>query len=102
MKPETIEKTFKITTQHARLPTGTLLKKTTKSPNPALNVMFRNESVACDIVYSDTPAIADGLTAAVIFVGIDTQVTDIYGIKQISNLLTRSKITSFNVLRQTN
>jgi hemerythrin superfamily protein len=43
--------------------------------------MRRNESVACDIVYSDTPAVADSSTAAVIFVGIDTQVTDIYGIK---------------------
>jgi hypothetical protein len=90
IKPETIEKTFKLTTQYARHPTGTLLKKTFKSPNPDLNVMRRNESVACDIVYSDTPAVADGSTAAVIFVGIDTQVTDIYGIKtdkQFINML---------------
>jgi hypothetical protein len=37
--------------------------------------------VACDIVYSDVPAIYDGSTAAVIFVGTNTQVTDVYGIK---------------------
>jgi hypothetical protein len=32
-------------------------------------------------VYSDVPAIYDGSTAAVIFVGTNTQVTDVYGIK---------------------
>jgi Reverse transcriptase (RNA-dependent DNA polymerase) len=81
LSSEIIEKTFKHTTQYARLPSGTLLKKVFKSPNPALNVFRRNESVACDIVYADTPAIFGGETAAVLFVGTDTQVTDIYGIK---------------------
>jgi hypothetical protein len=37
--------------------------------------------VACDIVYSDVPAIYDGSTAAVIFAGTNTQVTGVYGIK---------------------
>jgi hypothetical protein len=46
-----------------------------------LNASQRNGVVACDIVYSDTPAINDGSVAAVIFVGIDSQVTNIYGIK---------------------
>jgi hypothetical protein len=46
-----------------------------------LNVFCRQEDVACDIVYSDVPAISDGSTAAVIFVGTNTQVTDFYGIK---------------------
>jgi hypothetical protein len=46
-----------------------------------VNVTRRNEAVTCDIVYSDTPAINDGSTAAVLFVGLDTQVTDVYGIK---------------------
>jgi hypothetical protein len=69
------------TTQYVRLPTGTTLKRAFKSPNPALNVTRRNEPIACDIVYSDTPAIDDGSTTAVIFVDLDTQVTDIYGIK---------------------
>ena len=81
LSPDIIKKTFENTTQYARIPTGTLLKKTFKSPNPALNVARRNEAVACDIVYSDTPAVNDGSTAAVMFVGLDSQVTDIYGIK---------------------
>jgi uncharacterized protein YllA (UPF0747 family) len=32
-------------------------------------------------VYSDVPAISNGSFAAVLFVGIDSQVTDFYGIK---------------------
>ena len=76
-----IKQTFQHTTQYARLPTGTTLRRAFKSPNPALNVVRRNEAIACDIVYSDVPAIDDGSTAAVIFVGMDTQVTDVYGIK---------------------
>jgi Reverse transcriptase (RNA-dependent DNA polymerase) len=76
-----IKQTFEHTTQYARLPSGTLLKRSFKSSNPALNVTRRNEAVACDIVYSDVPAIDNGSTAAVIFTGLDTQVTDVYGIK---------------------
>jgi hypothetical protein len=67
-----IRKTFEHTTQYARLPAGTLLKKPFKSPNPALNVYHRQDDVACDIVYSDVPAISDGSTATVIFVGVNT------------------------------
>jgi hypothetical protein len=81
LSPDIIQKTFENTTQYARIPSGTLLKRTFKSPNPALNVTRRNEAVACDIVYADTPAIHDGSTSAVIFVGVETQVTDVYGIK---------------------
>ena len=81
LSPKLIQKTFENTTQYARIPCGTMLKRTFKSPNPALNVTRRNEAVACDIVYADTPAIHDGSTSAVIFVGVDTQVTDVYGIK---------------------
>ena len=76
-----IKQTFEHTTQYARLPFGTLLKRTFKSSNPALNVTRRNESVACDIVYSDVPAVDSGATAAVIFTGLDTHVTDVYSIK---------------------
>jgi hypothetical protein len=85
-----IKKTFEHTTQYARLPAGTLLKKAYMSPNPALNVYRRQEDVSCDIVYSYFPAIYDGSTAAVIFVGVNTQVTDVYGImtdKQFVNTL---------------
>jgi Reverse transcriptase (RNA-dependent DNA polymerase) len=78
---DTIKNTFQHTTQYGHLPVGTLLKRRYKSPNPALNVYCRNESLACDVVYSNTPAVDNGSKLAVIFVGLDTQVTDIYGIK---------------------
>jgi hypothetical protein len=42
------------------MPNGTILKKHYKSPFLALNVQRRNEHVATDIVYSDTPAIDGG------------------------------------------
>ena len=81
LSPDIIKETFSMTTQYARLPSGTHLKRSFKSANPAMNVHRRNESVACDFVYADTPAIDDGATAAVLFVGTDTLVTDIYGVK---------------------
>ncbi len=76
-----VKLTLEHTTQYARIPTGTLLKRAYKSANPALNVRRRSEAVACDIVYSDTPTIGSGATSAVLFCGRDTYVTDIYGIK---------------------
>jgi hypothetical protein len=69
------------TTQYTRIPSGTFLKRSFKSPNPALNVARRNDAVACDIVCADVPDISNGSVAAVLFVGIDSQVTDVYGIK---------------------
>ena len=82
LSTDIIKKTFQKTTQLACLPTGTtLLKRSFKSSNPAMNVSRCNEAVACDIVYADVPTIYDGATAAVLFVGYDTHVTDVYGIK---------------------
>ena len=82
LSTDIIKKTFQKTTQLARLPAGTtLLKRSLKSSNPAMNVSRCNEAIACDIVYADVPAIDDSATAAVLFVGYYTQVTDIYGIK---------------------
>ena len=81
LSTDVVQKTFQNSTQYARLPSGTTLKRAFKSPNPALNVTRRNEPVACDIVYADVPAIDNGSTAAVLFVGTETQVTDVYGIK---------------------
>ena len=43
---------------------STLLKKRYQSPNPALNVHQRSESVATDTIYSDTPAVDSGVTQA--------------------------------------
>jgi hypothetical protein len=82
MSADIIQKTFEDTNQYARLPTGTMLKKAFRSPHPALNVYRRNEDVECDIVYSDAPAIFEGSTAAVIFFGTSSKVTDVHGIKR--------------------
>jgi hypothetical protein len=85
-----IQKTFEHTTQYARLPTGTMLKKAFRSPHPALDVYRRNEDVACDIVHSNVPTIFDGSTAAVIFFGTSSKVTNVHGIKcnnQFANTL---------------
>jgi hypothetical protein len=79
--PDIIKKPFEHTTQYTRLPSGTVLKRSFKSPNPALNIARRNEAVACDIVYAHVPAISNGSAAYVLFVGTDSQVTEVYGIK---------------------
>ena len=76
-----IKKTFEVTTQFARMPMSTILKKRYKSPNPALNVHRRNEAIATDTVYSDTPAIGGGETCAQVFVGTTSLVTDVEGMK---------------------
>jgi hypothetical protein len=81
LSTDIIKQTFESTTQYARLPTGTHLKRAFKSANPALNVHRRDEDVACDFFYADTPAIDDGATAAVLFVGMRSFVTDKYGVK---------------------
>ena len=52
-----------------------------KSRNPVFNIPRRNEAVATDTIFSDTPAINDGSTMAQFFVGRDTLVCDAYGIK---------------------
>jgi hypothetical protein len=57
------------------------MRKHFKSRFPAFNVMRRNEPVATDTVYSDTSAVDDGAKCAQLFVGRDTLVTDIYGMK---------------------
>ena len=74
LSPSIIKKTFEMTTQLARLPMGTWLKKAFQSPNPALNVHRRNEPVATDIFYSDVPAVDNGATACSIFVGTRSMV----------------------------
>jgi hypothetical protein len=43
MLPDIIHGTFEHTTQYARIPNGTVLKQTFKSPSPSLNVVHRIE-----------------------------------------------------------
>ena len=76
-----IKKTFKLTTQYARTPASTMLKKNFKSPFLAFNVKCWHEPVATNTIYSNIPAIYDSSTSAQIFVGAETLVTDIYGMK---------------------
>jgi hypothetical protein len=78
---DAIKKTFKRTTQLARMPMSTILKKRYKSPNPALNMHPCDEPVATDTIYSDTPAIDCGDTSAQLFVGTKTHTADVYPIK---------------------
>jgi hypothetical protein len=78
---DAIKKTFEHTTQLACMPMSTILKKQYKSPNPALNVHPRDEPVATDTIYYDTPAIDCGVTSAQLFVGTKTHTADVYPIK---------------------
>ena len=47
-----------------------------KTTDPAANIARRSEAVSGDIIYSDTPAIDGGETAATIFFGLDSHVTN--------------------------
>jgi hypothetical protein len=78
---DVVKRTFAATTQYARIPFSTTLKKHYKSPFPAFNVHRRDEPVATDTVYSDTPAVDSGATSAQLFVGTETLLTDVYGMK---------------------
>jgi hypothetical protein len=44
-------------------------------------VKRRNEPVATDTVFSNTPVVDYGVTAAQIFVGLESLVADVYGLK---------------------
>ena len=76
-----IKRTWDTTTQFYRMPMSTHLKKTYKSPFPALNVHCRNEDLATDYIYSDTPAVNDGSTGAQFYVGTESMVCNVYGVK---------------------
>jgi hypothetical protein len=78
---DAIKKTFEHTTQLARMPMSTILKKFYKSPNPALNVHPCDEPVATDTIYSDPPGIDCGISSAQLFVGTKTHTADMFPIK---------------------
>ena len=82
-----IQKTFDCTTQYARIPMSTHLQRHFRSPFPALNVHRRNEPVATDTVYADTPDIEHGHVAAQFFVGTRSLVSDLYGVKSDGQFL---------------
>ena len=76
-----IKDTFAVTTQYGRNTYRLPFRKHYRSRFPALNVHRRHEAVATDTVFSDVPAIDDGSTCAQLFVGRDTLVADVYGMK---------------------
>ena len=79
---QVIKNTYQVTSRFGgTIPQHDYLKKHFKSRNPVLNIARRNEAVATDTIFSDTPAIHDGSTMAQFFVGRDTMVCDAYGIK---------------------
>ena len=86
-----IQDTYKVTSRFGgTIPHDDYLKKHSKSRNPVFNIPRRNEAVAIDTIFGDTPAISAGSTIAQFFVGKDTLVCDAYGIKsqkQFINML---------------
>ena len=76
-----IKKTFESTTQYARIPVSMVLHKHYKAPFPTLNMLQKDEAIAIDIVYHNTPPIDNRGTSAQIFVGIKTFLTNVYGMK---------------------
>ena len=75
---ETIKNTFENSTQWAGASTRFPIRKHFKSRFPAFNIPCRNEAVATDTIFSDTPAIDSGVTMAQSFVGKDSLVSDVY------------------------
>ena len=54
------------------------MRKHFKSRFPAFIIPHRNEAIATDTIFSDTPAIDSGVTMAQNFVGKDSLVSDVY------------------------
>ena len=77
---EKVVKTFRRSTQYGLKATGGYhLGQTFKSPFPALNVWRRNEPVASDAIFAETPAINGGQTMAQFYCGRKSLVIDIFG-----------------------
>ena len=67
---QVIKNTYQVTSRFGgTIPQHDYLKKHFKSRNPVFNIPRRNEAVATDTIFSDTPAINDGSTVAQFFVG---------------------------------
>ena len=82
-----IKHTFQLTAQYEMTPMSAILKKHYKSPFPALNSKRRNEPIAMDTVYSDTPAVDNGCKQAYIFVGTKIMFTCVYDMKTDSQFV---------------
>jgi hypothetical protein len=70
-----------VTTQFARGRVSDTLKQHRRSWIPDCNVRRRNEPVVTDPDFSDTPAVDNGVTTAQVFVGQESLVANVYGLK---------------------
>ena len=79
---ESLKRTFKATTQLGTRGAvkGVNLRNRLTAPNPLLNIPRRNEAVATDTLYSDTPAVDDGSTAAQFFIGRKSHYRSVFGL----------------------
>jgi len=98
----TIKRTFEHITRYARYSGSDPLRNHFKSRFPALNIHRRNEPVATDTIFADTPAVDNGSTCAQIFVGTKSPVVDAYGIKTDSDFVNTLKTISANGEQWTN
>ena len=74
-----LKETMHRTTQFAQnILERTPMRRHLKTRFPAANIARRNEPVATDTVYSDTPAIDNGACYAQIFIGRESLVADVY------------------------
>jgi hypothetical protein len=78
---DTINRALTITTQYARGRVSDTIRQHWKSRFPACNVKRRNDAVATDTIFSDSPAVYSGNKVAKIFVGRTSLVADVYSIK---------------------
>jgi hypothetical protein len=78
---DTIKRTFDVTTQYAHGRVSDTLKQHWRSRFPSCNVKRWDEPVATDTVFHDTEAVESGVKAAQIFVGRESLVADVYGLK---------------------
>jgi hypothetical protein len=78
---DTIKRTFEVTTQYARGQVLDTIKQHWRSRFPEYNVKRCNKPVATDTVLSDTLAVDSGVTCDHLFVGRESLVADVYGLK---------------------
>ena len=78
LNADTIKKTSENSAQLAGTSTRFPMRKHFISRFPAFNIPHRNEAVATDTIFSNTPAIDSGVTMAQSFIGKDSLVCDVY------------------------
>ena len=87
LQPSIIKKTIENTTQLARIPHSEIIKSHYKSPHPALNIPRRDEDLASDTIFSDTPAVDGGQTMAQAYIGCTTHSYHVYPMQREKDFL---------------